>query len=152
WPRRDSGPVAGAPGETWSGINTALQCGLRGLPGGCSLADLLATERGHRNRKNLPPLRPRQILAWADAHRQRTGRWPTHESGPIPEAPGEPWLAVDSALGKGLRGLPGGDPLARLLGRDRGCAPAATPLARLQAREGQPVTNLRHELVTLGDF
>jgi hypothetical protein len=120
WPRRDSGPVAGAPGETWSGINTALSRGLRHLPGGSTLADLLAAERGHRNRKNLPRLRRRQILAWAEAHHNRTGRWPNHKSGPIAEAPGETWLAVESALDKGLRGQPGGDSLARLLARRLG--------------------------------
>jgi hypothetical protein len=120
WPRRDSGRVAGALSETWSGIHSALKMGLRGLPGGSSLADLLARERGHRNRKNLPKLRHAQILRWADAHQCRTGRWPTHKSGGIADAPGETWLAVDSALAKGLRGLPGRDSLACLLERRRG--------------------------------
>jgi hypothetical protein len=64
-----------------------------------------------------PPLSAAQILAWADAHRRRTGRWPSAASGPVREAPGLTWLAVNGALSKGLRGLPRGDSLARLLVR-----------------------------------
>jgi hypothetical protein len=66
---------------------------------------------------NRPPLSEAQILAWADAHRRRTGRWPSAATGPVREAPGLTWLAVNGALSKGLRGLPGGDSLARLLVR-----------------------------------
>jgi hypothetical protein len=64
-----------------------------------------------------PPLSVEQILAWADAHRARTGRWPTRNSGAVREAPGENWSAVGWALWAGHRGLPGGDSLARLLRR-----------------------------------
>jgi hypothetical protein len=60
-----------------------------------------------------------QILAWADAHHGRAGRWPHNRSGPIPEAPGESWNAVNLALYLGRRGLPGGDSLAKLLDRHR---------------------------------
>jgi hypothetical protein len=38
WPTRDTGPVAGARGETWDGIARALRRGWRGLPVGLSLA------------------------------------------------------------------------------------------------------------------
>jgi hypothetical protein len=120
WPRSDSGRVTDARDENWSALSDALERGRRGLAGGSSLAALLAEERGVRNRKNLPPFRIRAILAWADAHQRRTGRWPTHLSGAIVEAPGETWGAIDSALWKGLRGLPGRDTLARLLERRRG--------------------------------
>jgi hypothetical protein len=61
-----------------------------------------------------------QILAWADAHHAHHGSWPTERSGSGPAAPGESWKAVDSAMRQGLRGLPGGDSLARLLARERG--------------------------------
>jgi hypothetical protein len=37
-----SGPVAGAPGETWRAIDEALRRGHRGLPGDSSLSWLLA--------------------------------------------------------------------------------------------------------------
>jgi hypothetical protein len=46
----------------------ALRLGLRGLPGGSSLARLLDEQRRVRNVKNLPPLTEEQILAWADEH------------------------------------------------------------------------------------
>lgn len=61
-----------------------------------------------------------QILAWADAHHQRTGKWPIAESGSIVEAPGETWKGVSMALVKGLRGLLGGSSLTKLLAEHRG--------------------------------
>jgi hypothetical protein len=63
------------------------------------------------------PLSVAQILAWADAYYERTGRWPNSKSGPIPEAPGETWNAVNLALYLGYRGLPVGDSLGKLLDR-----------------------------------
>ena len=66
------------------------------------------------------PLTVEQVLAWADAHHARTGGWPACKSGPVPEAPGEAWGNIDSALRHGHRGLPGGDTLPRLLDRHRG--------------------------------
>jgi hypothetical protein len=44
------------------------------------------------------PLTEALILEWADAHVARTGHRPHPDSGPIPEAPGETWQAVQSAL------------------------------------------------------
>jgi hypothetical protein len=117
WPQADSGPVAGAPGQTWQGVNKALVQGLRGLPGGSSLARLLAERRGKRNQAEAPRLREGQILRWADRRRRRTGRWPTRDSGPVQGAPGESWGALASALRAGHRGLRGGDTLARFLRR-----------------------------------
>jgi hypothetical protein len=64
-----------------------------------------------------PPLTVQQILAWADAHYERTGRWPTRNSGPVQEAPGETWERIHGALNEGYRGLPGSDSLAQLLDR-----------------------------------
>ncbi len=119
WPGQHSGPILEAPAETWGAVDNALRMGLRGLPGGSSLAQLLAEERGKRNVKTLPPLQIREIVSWATAYRRCNGHWPTKDSGPIPEAPGESWSAVDTALRDGLRGLPGGDSLARLLARTR---------------------------------
>ena len=134
WPGHRAGAVAGAPGESWRYIEWALRSGLRGLPGGDSLARLLARERGAHNRKDRPRLTVRKILGWADAHRRRTGGWPMVLSGAIPEAPGECWRAVNMALYKGQRGLPGDDSLARLLLRERG---AYNPVARPPLRVGQ---------------
>ncbi|HET6883920.1 MAG TPA: hypothetical protein VFI31_27445 [Pirellulales bacterium] len=120
WPRKDSGRVRGTLEENWFGIDTALRIGLRGLPRGDSLARLLARFRGVRNRKALPPYTVDQILGWADAFFKRHGRWPARQDGPIGDAPGETWMAVDMALGKGLRGLRGGSSLAKLLAAQRG--------------------------------
>jgi hypothetical protein len=117
WPHARSGPVAGAPGQTWAAVNRALGRGGRGLPGGSSLARLLEGHRGKRNQAHAPPLDARQILRWADAHFRRTGRWPTFRSGPVEGAPGESWAGVASALYSGRRGLPGGETLARPLRR-----------------------------------
>jgi hypothetical protein len=112
WPTVADGTVAEAPAEHWHSLNSALRFGLRGLPGGNSLAQLLNQyRRGERT------LSVEQILAWAEAHRERTGRWPTAGSGPVTEAPGERWRNLESALREGSRGLPGGDSLARLLDR-----------------------------------
>src|SRR5262249_33199337 len=85
------------------------------LPGGSSLAQLLEERRGVRNRANVPDLLPAEVLAWADAHHARTGRWPIRKSGPIPEAPGETWWAVDAAFVAGSRGLVGYGSLVRFL-------------------------------------
>jgi hypothetical protein len=115
WPRRDSGPVAGAKDETWLRVDRRLRRGGRGLPGGSSLPRLLAEARGVRNMSAVPPLHVAQILAWARAHRRRTGRWPSAASGPVVGAPGETWNAVNAALAFGKRGLPGGSSLAKLL-------------------------------------
>jgi hypothetical protein len=115
WPKISSGPVAGVEGESWLDVDDALRQGHRGLPGGSSLAQLLAAGRGVRNKSSLPRLTLKQIRAWAKAHRERTGAWPGERAGPIPEATGETWKAVDVALKQGLRGLPGGSSLAKLL-------------------------------------
>jgi len=120
WPREDSGPVADAPGETWQGIEGALEKGLRGLPGGSSLPKLLAERRGVRNPMGLAHLDLETILAWADAYHARTGRWPKAKSGPIPEAPGETWMRVSTAMVEGLRGLKRGPTLPQLLAERRG--------------------------------
>ena len=121
WPTKDSGFLAEAPGEKWSAIGTALIAGLRGLPGGSSLAKFLEEKRGARNQLNLPALTHGQILQWAaDTDKDRTGDWPNRTSGAIPETPGETWANIYSALRLGLRGLPGNLSLTQLLAERRG--------------------------------
>jgi hypothetical protein len=137
WPTATDGLIPDPGGERWSGIDDALRAGARGLGGRSSLAQLLARRRGVRNRKRLPPLTEEQILAWADAHHHRRhGAWPTSKSGPIPEAPGETWMAVDMTLRKGRRGRPGGSSLALLLAERRGGA-GPVRLARRQRLTGR---------------
>lgn len=115
WPKQSSGKLPEAPGESWLKIDNALRHGKRGLPGGLALGKLWAKYRGVRNRHSVPRLTERQILAWADAWRQRHGDWPIVRSGDIPEAPGDNWVNMDNALRMGLRGLPGGSSLKRLI-------------------------------------
>ena len=120
WPHIDAGAVHNAPSESWRAIHNALQRGTRGLPGGCTLSELLAIERNVRNRKVLPSLNRKQILVWADEHRRRTGDWPQVTSGPVIEAPGETWSGLNAALKQGSRGLKRGRSLAQLLAIHRG--------------------------------
>jgi hypothetical protein len=120
WPEMKSRRVRGTLAEDWRNIDQALRKGLRGLRPGSSLARLLAKRRGKRNRKALPKFKNKLILRWADAHHARTGKWPFNFSGPINDAPGETWYAVDMALRKGQRGMRPGSSLAKLLAAKRG--------------------------------
>jgi hypothetical protein len=117
WPQRRDGPIPERPGLTWRAVHEALLVGRYGLPGGSSLALLLRDRRGRRHKHRQPRLTEEMILAWADAWRQRTGRWPGVRSGEIPGTGGERWVRVNRALSSGHRGLPGGDSLKRLLRR-----------------------------------
>jgi hypothetical protein len=126
WPTRHSGRVRGStvPGETWATLNDALVTGLRGLPGGSSLAQVLEAHRGVRNRKNLPRLTVQVILLWAEAHYMRHGRYPSENAGPVEGASGETWNNISAALREGTRSLPGGSSLFKLLCKHgRVCGP-----------------------------
>ena len=125
WPQIKSGPVDEVSGLTWKQIQLALNKGLRGLPGGSSLARLLAEQRDLRIHYHLPPLSLAKILEWADDHLARTGRWPTAKSGVVLASPEEKWSRIDGSLQKGNRGLPGGSSLAQLLKAH--CRSASTP-------------------------
>lgn len=114
WPSAGSGEIPESLGDTWDSINAALVRGNRGLPGGTSLAVLLKTHRGGSAHQVKSLLTVEQILVWAEAHRRRTGKWPSADAGPVPEAPGENWRALNTGLQEGLRGLPGGDSLSKL--------------------------------------
>ncbi len=78
--------------------------------------------RPKRLRQRHRALTVHQILAWADAHFERTGQWPSNNSGEVCDAPGETWLNLSAALREGRRGLPTGSgfTLARLLTQYRG--------------------------------
>jgi hypothetical protein len=67
-----------------------------------------------------PRLTKAKILAWADAWRRRTGRYPTKQSGAVQPGGQHTWKSVDASLGRGFRGLAGGSSLARLLAERRG--------------------------------
>ena len=98
WPSCTQGQVHGTPGEAGVNVNQALTNGLRGLPGGDSLPRLLERERGKWHKHRQPRLTEDQLVAWAQAHHARTGRWPNRRSGPVEAAPGESWSAVCAAL------------------------------------------------------
>ena len=114
WPHAQAGHVYEEPSETWRSIWSALYCGYRGLPGGTTLAQLLMKRRGARNPSNLPRLTIRRRLAWADAYHERTGHWPTSQSGAVEGSGGENWFSIAVALRHGLRGLSGDWTLGRL--------------------------------------
>jgi len=119
WPIVESGPILESPQETWRGIEYALRAGRRGLPSHSTLARLLDEHRGTHKSNDPKPLTLRRILAWADAHHRRTGKWPSSHSGSIVESPGDTWQAIELALRHGSRGLRGGTSLAQFLA-DRG--------------------------------
>ena len=115
WPSTESGPVEGVKGETWIGVNTALEVGNRGLPGGSSLAKLLIAY-GRKTVKE--DLTEEQILRWAEAYFDKHEKWPSLKSGLIETTKGaytRTWAGINSALVAGGCGLPGGSSLSRLL-------------------------------------
>jgi len=134
WPYVTSGPVVGERGERWNAIDMALRNGMRGLPGGSSLRQLLRKVVGPSIKLKKSPYTLHQIVEWAKEHKKRTGLWPVARSGPIHAAPGETWYAVQAALQLGQRGLTGGDTLSRLLQRHVGKKPGKQALRLSQAQ------------------
>jgi hypothetical protein len=74
-----------------------------------------------QNSQGLPPLTVDQILRWADACHNRTGRWPRQRDWrePIPGSGGETWGNVLQTVAVGLRGMPGTFTLFDLLAEHR---------------------------------
>src|SRR5205085_5078827 len=68
WPSEVSGPIPGSGGETWKGIDFALRLGRRGLPGGASVAKLLADKGWKTHLHAQRELTCARILRWADVH------------------------------------------------------------------------------------
>lgn len=89
--------------------------------------------RPRRLRARRRQLTIRQILAWADAHHTRTGRWPKKDDGPVRDA-AETWTAIHIALIRGSRGLSGHSSLAQLLTEHRG-VPNHLRLPRFRERQ-----------------
>jgi hypothetical protein len=115
WPTHSSGPIRGAPGETWFAVDKSLRNGTRGLKGGSSLFRLLVEHHHVRRHRRVPAITTDQILAWADAHFARFKCPPNQTSRRIPGTSGITWGAVDQMLDEGYRGLPGGSSLSLLL-------------------------------------
>jgi hypothetical protein len=112
WPNSGDGRISYDLSLTWNGVNEALRQGYRGLPGGSSMAQLLAEHRGHRNVARLPDLTVPQMLVWADEYHRRNERWPTLRSGPILNSGGESWQKIERALRDHARHLSGYSSLA----------------------------------------
>jgi len=119
WLTCEGGPVEPGSEETWLKIDQALKHGTRGLKGRSSLFKVLARQRDVSRHVRKRPLSVDEVLRWADAHRRRTGEWPTNRGGAIPESPGESWALIDTMLREAKRGLPHSS-LARLLAQHRG--------------------------------
>lgn len=124
WPDQRSGPVQGTVGETWRGIDNTLRHGMRGLSGRSSLPRFLNKYRRIFNglTRRPTPVNPHkrlqieQIVKWGEAHRRLTGTWPTRDSGLVRGTSWQSWKAIDAALNRGQRGLPGGSSLPKLFG------------------------------------
>src|SRR5262245_28263656 len=115
WPYASAGRIVGARNESWAGVAYALSRGKRGLKKGTPLARLLRRERGVICRR--AALTEATILQWAEAHRRRSGTWPSPYGGTIPDAPGETWPAINAALKMGVGGLSRGSSLDKLLAK-----------------------------------
>jgi len=124
WPSLSAGRI-GATRERWNNIDQCLRKGLRGLPGGSSLAEVLATHCGAQNHLTLGSLSERQILKWASHHLRLTGSPPTKTSGKV-GVTSEVWARINTSLKVGNRGLKGGSSLAKLLRKHRKFASAKT--------------------------
>jgi hypothetical protein len=80
WLRICSGAIPEAPGTTWRAVAAALASGLRGLPGGDTLPQLLASARGAPSargrkpdkdlRRRLIEMREREKLSFRDIGRR----------------------------------------------------------------------------------
>jgi hypothetical protein len=55
WPHADTGVIPEGHGLTWAAVQSALAQGYRGLPGGDTLARLLARHRDYQARPAKPP-------------------------------------------------------------------------------------------------
>jgi hypothetical protein len=62
------------------------------------------------------PLSEAPIVAWARAHREAQGKWPSAASPSVGLAEGESWERLGASLRHGWRRLPGGSSLSRLRG------------------------------------
>ncbi len=104
---------------TWVAVDSSCRRGHRGLPGGTSLGRLLdeaGVPRGPRS-TSAPLSELRIIEAAKEYASDHGGTRPNKKSGDASAYFGFPitWQAANGALGKGLRGLPGGTTLAKLL-------------------------------------
>lgn len=125
FPASTSGPVREEPEITWLVVNRVLRSGGRHLPGDSTLARFLREQFNTTDRRGRVVLTPELILKWADAHFERTGRWPAVRQShlpqyPVPESPGDNWRLINVAMHHGHRGYKGPPSLRALLSKERG--------------------------------
>ena len=145
WPHRNRGKIPESQGESWFAVHRALQTGTRGLPRHSSLLAFFEEHRGHSRRRSTE----QQILAWADAWHARTGRWPSLQSGEIPESGGMKWCKIDSILRTGRRHFPGGSSLARLSRRQPRHGSPSSTLSRADSGLGRITSKPHRALASL---
>ncbi len=81
WPTITSGKVLANLSESWDQINSALTLGLRGLPGGSSIAKQVALLGGKRKTDTgSVPADMQYVCMKIDDYREEHGAWPTRES------------------------------------------------------------------------
>ena len=97
---------------TWVAIDDCLRHGLRGLPGGSSLSQL---RKEHITGKETP-LTEEIIVKAMKAYHEECGKYPSCESGDASKYIGFKitWMAIDTCLKRGHRGLPGKSSLGKL--------------------------------------
>lgn len=111
--RRSKEPIPLLPGESWLAIDQAGFQGHRGLMKGRTLAVIFAPLR-EELRIGIP-LSKEMIIAEARAVHALHGVLPTRRTTlPLPTLH-TTWEAINVALQRGLRGLPGGNSLSKLL-------------------------------------
>jgi hypothetical protein len=135
-PHSESGEIPNSGGVRWRMVDTALRSGLGYTREPKPLLQLLIDEKRPLARA---PVTHTQILLWARAHHARTGEWPRAGSGAIPEAPGETWHGINSALLNGSRCLRGGSSLSRLFRHVRRAARLARALKSRGSDDSLPV-------------
>ena len=133
WPISRSGKILDQPDRTWESVQTALSKGTCGLPGGDSLARLLRRKRKIKDaRMTMPDLTLKNVLEWADAHHARTGKWPLHNSGVVPECRAITWGTINRRLRQGRLGQPKGTTLSKWLRGARGSWDGGKPMLTRQ--------------------
>ena len=90
-------------------MDSALIRGSSDASSAVTLSKFLSEHGRHRK------LTAEKILVWADRYRKKYGKWPSKESGDIEGSGGETWAALNSALKRGLRGLPSRSSLSKFL-------------------------------------
>jgi len=113
--------------ETWSAVSGALYQGTRGLSKGESINQFLHRHgRDVEIAQKLPPLTEEQILIWVDEYFEIHEKYPSSKSSEeIPNANGQTWRAVNSALTEEGRGLQRKSSLFQLIAENRPAARAA---------------------------